>query len=224
MRTFAKLFGRSPFVPLRTHMDKAEECVAKAMEAIELFLIGEFDRLGELAEFVSRLEHDADRIKNDIRNHLPKGMFLPVDRASLLEILSVQDSIADKAENIAILLTFKRLSVPEAIRADFRAFVDKNVEAVRSVGDVVGHLDELMESGFGGAEADRVKGMVEGVALKEHEVDVIQRRLLKTMLAREGDFTYGEFFLWTRLIQQVADLSNLSEKLGNIIRMTLEIK
>ncbi len=224
MRTFAKLFGRSPFVPLRTHMDKAEECVGKAMEAVELFLKGEFDRLGELAEFVSRLEHDADRIKNDIRNHLPKGMFLPVDRASLLEILSVQDSIADKAENIAILLTFKRMGVPDAIRADLRAFIDMNAQAVKAIGGVVGHLDELMESGFGGAEADRVKGMVEEVARKEHEVDVIQRRLLKTMLAREEDYTYGEFFLWTRLIRQIADLSNHAEKLGNVIRMTLEIK
>ncbi len=224
MRTFAKLFGRSPFVPLRTHMDKASECVAKAAQAIDHFLAGEFEHLAELAEFVSRLEHEADRVKNDIRNHLPKGMFLPIDRANLLEILATQDSIADKAENIAILLTFKHMPVAQAIRADFRLFVDKNLEAVQAVREVVHHLDELMESGFGGAEADRVKGMVEGVALKEHEVDVIQRRLLKTMLAREADFTYGEFFLWTRLIQQVADLSNLSEKLGNMIRMTLEIK
>lgn len=224
MRTFAKLFGRSPFLPLQTHMDKAVECVAKAIESLNLFLAGDYGRLSELAEFVSRLEHDADRIKNDIRNHLPKGMFLPVDRTNLLSILSHQDSIADKAENIALLVTFKQLHIPDAIRADFRLFVDTNVEAVRLVRDVVGQLDELMESGFGGSEADRVKHMVEGVALKEHEADVIQRRLIKTMLAREGDYTYGEFFLWTRLIQQVADLSNLAEKLGNMIRMTLEIK
>jgi len=224
MRTFAKLFGRSPFMPLQTHMDKAVECVHKAIEALNLFLAGDFDRLGEYAELVSRLEHDADRIKNDIRNHLPKGMFLPVDRTNLLSILSNQDSIADKAENIAILLTFKRVNIADAIKGDFRLFVDKNVQAVHSVQAVIGQLDELMESGFGGAEADRVKHMVEEVALQEHEADVIQRRLLKTMLAREGDFTYGEFFLWTRIIQQVADLSNLAEKLGNMVRMTLEIK
>ncbi len=224
MRTFAKLFGRSPFVPLQTHMDKAVECVNKAVEALGEMLAGRHDRLEELAQFVSRLEHEADRIKNDIRNHLPKGMFMPVDRENLLDILSNQDSIADKAENIAILLTFKRVTIPDAIRQDFSAFVEKNVEAVLAIRAVVQQLDELMESGFGGAEADRVKRMVDDVALKEHEADVIQRRLLKTMLAREQDYTYGEFFLWTRLIQQVADLSNLSEKLGNVIRMTLEIK
>lgn len=224
MRTFAKLFGRSPFVPLQTHMDKAVECVLKAVEALNEMLAGRHDRLEELAQFVSRLEHEADRIKDDIRNHLPKGFFMPVDRENLLDILSNQDSIADKAENIAILLTFKRVTIPEAIRQDFHAFVEKNVEAVQAIRAVVQQLDELMESGFGGVEADKVKRMVDDVALKEHEADVIQRRLLKTMLAREQDFTYGEFFLWTRLIQQVADLSNLSEKLGNVIRMTLEIK
>ncbi|MEX2213463.1 MAG: TIGR00153 family protein [Phycisphaeraceae bacterium] len=224
MRTFAKLFGRSPFLPLQTHMDKVIECVAKAFEALEQLFAGQHDRLEELAQFVSRLEHDADRIKDDIRNHLPKGMFLPIDRASLLEILSKQDSIADKAENIAVLLTFKKLTVPDAIRADFRAFVDKNNESVKAVAVVVRELELLMESGFGGAEAERVKRLVSDVALKEHEADVIQRRLLKTMLSREEDFTYGEFFLWTRLLAQVADLSNFAEKLGNVIRMTLEIK
>jgi len=224
MRTFAKLFGRSPFLPLQTHMDKVTECVAKALEALEQLFLGQHDRLEELAQFTSRIEHEADQIKDDIRNHLPKGMFLPVDRANLLEILSKQDSIADKAENIAVLLTFKKLTVPEAIRADFRAFIDKNHDSVKAVAVVVRELDQLMESGFGGAEAERVKRLVADVALKEHEADVIQRRLLKTMLSREEDFTYGEFFLWTRLLSQVADLSNFAEKLGNVIRMTLEIK
>ena len=224
MRTFATLFGRSAFLPLQTHMDKVVECVAKAIEALEQIFAGQHERLDELAEFTSRLEHEADKIKDDIRNHLPKGMFLPVDRASLLDILSKQDSIADKAENIAVLLTFKNLSVPEAIRADFRAFVDKNNDSVKAAAVVVRELDHLMESGFGGAEAERVKRLVADVALKEHEADVIQRRLLKTMLSREQDFTYGDFFLWTRLLSQVADLANLAEKLGNVIRMTLEIK
>ncbi len=47
MRTFAKLFGRSPFVPLQTHMDKAVECVGKAVEALNEMLAGRHDRLEE---------------------------------------------------------------------------------------------------------------------------------------------------------------------------------
>ena len=67
------------------------------------------EKIEKLVADLSRMEHEADLTKNDIRNHFPKSLFLPIDRAHFLEILSVQDSIADKAEDIGILLTLRPL-------------------------------------------------------------------------------------------------------------------
>ena len=224
MRTIAKLFGQSPFGPLQDHMQRVSDCVEKAIEALTAFQAGEYDKLDGLAKESSDLEHAADQVKHDIQNHLPKSLFLPVDRSRLLEILSIQDSIADKAENLGIALTLKRLELPEVLRELFSRLINTNIKAFRNVLRIINELDELVQTSFGGAEAENVKDMVDDVAHLEYEADLIQRDLLKALFAAEQQFTVGSFYQWTKLISHVSELSNLSERLANRVRTTLELK
>ena len=92
------------------------------------------------------------------------------------------------------------------------------------VQNVIEHLDELVATGFGGAAAERVQQMVVDVALKEHEVDILQRELLKILFAHDEQIGMGTFYLWCQVIRQVSELSNLSERLANRVRTTLELK
>src|SRR2546428_11702228 len=98
MLTIAKLFGKSPFAPLQTHMEKVSCCVSELPVLFQAMMDQDMEAIQQISDTISRLEHDADLTKNDIRNHLPKSLFLPVDRGSLLEILSLQDALADQAE------------------------------------------------------------------------------------------------------------------------------
>lgn len=224
MRTIAKLFGRSPFGLLQTHMDRVAEAVALAIEALAAMRRGDHAEVERLVEQVSKSEHQADIVKNDIRNHLPRSLFLAVDRANLLEILTTQDNLADKAEDIAVLLTFRKLDVPAAFANEFDAFLEKNIGAFEAVRKIIKQLDELLEASFGGAEAEKVKVMVQQVALLEHEGDMIQRKLVRLLYANEDQMSYGTFDLWMKLISEIADLSNYSERLAHRVRMTLERK
>ncbi|QQE10438.1 TIGR00153 family protein [Planctomycetota bacterium] len=224
MRTIAKLFGRSPFIPIQTHMDKVKECVNLVTPLTEAFMKGESEKVESITEQISKLEHAADETKHDIQNALRKGMFLAVDRSKLLDIISLQDGLAGKTENLATLLTLKALDCPDSIQPKFVEFINKNLEAVDAVTEIVKRLDELLESSFGGAEAQQVAQMVHRVAVLEHEADLIQRTLLKIFFAHEADFTHGEFYLWLRIFRQVGELANLAESLANRIRSTLELK
>ena len=109
MSTIGKLFGRSPFNLLQRHMDQAGRCVEKMGEALDAFEAEEFDSLPAFATEVSRLEHEADQIRDDIRNHLLRRFFMPVDRGQVLRVLSQQDSLADTAEDVCVLLTMKQM-------------------------------------------------------------------------------------------------------------------
>lgn len=222
MLTILKLFGKSPFAPLQSHMEKVAECVHLLPE---LFLsIGDAARIESLAKKISELEHQADLTKNNIRNHLPKSLFLPMDRESLLEILGIQDDIADKAEDISVLISIKPLAIPDSCKEDFNLFLAKNIESFDEVFLIIKELHELLESSFGGIEAEKVNRMVESVAFKEHEADLIQRRLLKDLFCNDKGISFADFLLLQRLFEAVGSLSNLSEKLANRIRMTLELK
>lgn len=224
MRTIASLFGQSPIVPLQAHMDKVTQCVEKVKQMFEALRQGDQAAIEKLAGETSALEFEADQIKHDIQTHLPKRMFMAIDRSRILDILGVQDNLADKAENIGVLLTLKAMKMPGWLADDFNTFLNKNVEAFEGARGIINQLDELLETGFGGDEAERVLRMVEQVAHTEHEVDVIQRQMLKSLFANEEGLTTGEFFLWTKLFKQVGDLSNLSERLANRVRRTLELK
>lgn len=224
MRTIAKLFGRSPFSPLQAHMSRVTDCVDKVVEIFTAVQDGDFKQVEKLAKQISKLEHKADLTKNEIRNNLPKGLFLAIDRGNLLEILGLQDNIADTAEDVGVLLTFTEVTLPEFMRQEFNDFLSKNIEAFQCVRRIIEELDELMEYSFGGNEAEKVNHMVEQVALNEHEVDIIQRKLVKGLFTNEDKISPGKFFLWMQIIDTVATLSNLSEKLANRVRMTLELR
>ena len=109
MSTIGKLFGRSPFGQIQQHMEQVSKCIKKMAEAIQAARAGKFEELDQLSAEVSKLEHQADQIKNDIRERLLKRVFMPIDRGEVLEILSLQDSLADTAEDVCKVLTFKPL-------------------------------------------------------------------------------------------------------------------
>lgn len=101
----------------------------------------------------------------------------------------------------------------------------KNIETFQSVSRIIEELDELVESSFGGLEAEKVRKMVEEVAFKEHEADKLLRQLLQKICSSACDSMAPPiYFLWMRIIYELAAFSDGSEKLANRVRMTLEVK
>ncbi len=222
MRTIAKLFGKSPFAPLQTHMDKVGNCMEKLSEIFTILFKKDPEKIEKLVTDLSRSEHEADLTKNDIRNHLPKSLFLPIDRSHFLDILSIQDSIADKAEEIGVLLTLR--PIEPIIESDLQAFFQKNVDVFWAARQIIREIDELLESSFGGIEAEKVKTMVEQVAHKEFETELLKRQLMKKLFSKGEKLSHPAFYQWLRLIEEVGSISHLSERLANRIRMVLELK
>jgi hypothetical protein len=224
VNAMARLFGRSPFVPLQLHLDKVADCVEAVFSLLERIREGEVSNVEETAREISKLEHKADLVKNDIRNSLPRGLFLAIDRSQLLEILGLQDSIADKAEDIGILMSLRSAKMLDSLVEPFGEYIKGNKDAFHKARDVMRELDALIESGFGGVEATRVVQMVDAVAKAEHNCDIMQRKLMKLVLDHEDELSVGSFFVWQRLLHEIAGISNYSEKLANRIRMLLTLK
>jgi uncharacterized protein len=222
MRNIINVFGRSPFVPLQMHMEKVVECVGLVPIIIEAYRQEDSATVESLAVKISKLEHKADQIKHDIRNNLPRGLFMPVDRTKLLKILSLQDGIANRAENMAVLLTFKQAKSFDEFDAAFDIFMNKCLETFNLTRNIIEQLDELLETGFGGSEAHKVHELIDKVSLKEHEADVSQRELVRLLLSYEDSMSYGDFFLWTRVIQQISSIADRADNLAATVRNTLE--
>ena len=224
MSTIGKLFGRSPFGQIQQHMEQVTKCVDKMSEALDAVKSGQFELLDPLSVEVSQLEHQADQIKDDIRERLLKRFFMPIDRSEVLEIISLQDSLADTAEDVCKVLTLKQLPFPGDLIDDFEKFVDLNVQACQICASIIGQMDELIGSGFGGVEAERIRGLAKDAAFAEHQADVVQLQLLKKIYGHDDDFSAGEFHLWMRVTRVLSRLSNISENLADRILKTLSLK
>ncbi|MDB4458883.1 DUF47 family protein, partial [bacterium] len=62
---------------------------------------------------------------------------MPIDRSEVLEILSLQDSLADTAEDVCKVLTLKRLPFPEDLVEDFDKFVGFNIKACEICASII---------------------------------------------------------------------------------------
>lgn len=182
------------------------------------------DELERLVKELSKLEHEADLTKNDIRNHLPKSLFLPIDRSQFLDILSIQDSISDKAEDIGHLLTLYPVSELGNLCDHLGQLFKKNMEAFWDTHSIIKELNELLESSFGGIEAEKVKTIVEKTSKIEYQADRMKHELMKEFFKTAENVKTPVFYLYIRLVEEINHISHISEKLANRIRMILELK
>jgi predicted phosphate transport protein (TIGR00153 family) len=157
----ANIFGTSPVMPLEKHVGIAYKCVKELNEFFAAAVAQDWDRASEARDRVIQLEHDADDLKKEIRLKLPKSLFMPVPREDLLELLLVQDKMANRAKDVSGIVFGRRMVIPSSISNEFLEFVQRNVDAAKQARKSVRELDELFTSGFRGAEVTLVEGLLE---------------------------------------------------------------
>lgn len=220
MSLIQSLFGRSPIRPMQQHMRAAVACAREVAPLFEAMAAGDLEAVRATRGRIDELEHEADRIKNEIRSNLPKRMFLAIERRDMLEILDAQDSIADVAQDIAHLVEVREMRTPKAIQGTVASLVERVVAACEASGRVIDELDELLETGFAGREVGRVETMIDELSRIETETDELEERLLRELFALEGELGLESWF-WHRLAGWIADLADYAEKVGNRLRLLI---
>jgi len=224
MRTtspIAGLFGKSPFKPMQEHMKAVEECVTQTVSLFEALRDGDQERLLAAKDEIFELEQQADDIKNEIRSRLPKGLFMPVDRRDLLDLLNAQDSIADTAQDVAGLLVLRDMKVPDALKGQILPYVQRTLDAVIKCAEVINELDELVEAGFRGRAGDRVEEMVDALNAIEAETDDIGMDLTRTLFEHEDEMKPLSVIFWYEQIQLIGDIADYAEDVGDRLRLLI---
>jgi predicted phosphate transport protein (TIGR00153 family) len=218
---FTSLFGRSPFKPMQEHIGVAARCAAEVPKLFEALSAGDQEKVVVVKDRIYELENEADEIKNELRAHLPKSLLLPVDRRDLLEVLDMQDSIADTAQDIAGLLFERPMEVPKNLKDPLLALTRRCVDACDQAVKIIGELDELVETGFRGRESDRVSEMVAELNKIETDTDEMGTELVRRLFAQEDEMKPVSVMFWYELIQWIGDLADYAEKVGNRLRLLL---
>ncbi len=221
MSMIRDLFRESPFEPLRYHMKSVMDCVSLVRPMFEAVRDGKYDELQALAKKTFKAEHQADLIKDDIRQTIPKRFFLPVYRGDLLGYVKLQDDMADSAEDVAVLLTLKNLELPPTLVEGTFEYVDKVVDVCRQTSALADYLPTLVEGDMVGTEAERALAMVAAVEKAEWEADRLQYSVSQALFALEDELKATDLLLWFRVFGELGQLANSAEKTGDRLRRML---
>ncbi len=219
--TIFDLFARSPIKPIEQHMDKAYLCVEALVPFFEAALKGDWDAAKQQYELIDKLEREADELKKDIRLHMPKGLFMSVPRTDLLDLVSAQDKVANKAEDISGLMLGRKMTFPKEMEKTLLAFLSRSIEACMQARKAINELDELAETGFRGREAALVEEMITELDRIEHDSDNLEVDCRVALFALESGLPPVDVMFMYKILEWIGDLADHAEKVGNSLELLL---
>lgn len=210
------LFRESPFVKLLKHAEIVQEGGGLFRKAMICYLDGSCTDFEAFHMNVTKVEHEADRLKRNIRGHLPKGLMMPVDKFQFLLYLREQDKVLDSAQDALHWLSFRSTAVPDELVDDLLLLVDKAVEAINYLPLMVKRATVYLRS-YSDKDRKQVKEVIKALRLKESESDTIERKLKSDIFALAGGDATTVYHL-IRLVEYMGDISNHAENAGDVMR------
>lgn len=196
-------------------------CVSLVRPLFEAVRDDAFDKIEAITKDIFKTEHQADIIKDEIRQTIPKTFYLPVFRGDLLGHVKLQDDMADATEDIAYLLTVKRLKLPAAISDQTMGYIDSVLNVCTLAQGLNDPLEETVHQGFPHDMVEKVSALVAQVERAEWESDRMQYKLSKALFALENEVSSLDIMLWFKVFGELGQLANSAESLADRVRRML---
>jgi hypothetical protein len=202
-------------------MAKVQSCIEELIPFFEAVIKGDFDSATASHQAISTLEKEADKLKKELRIRLPSGLFLPFSRSDLLNVLTMQDSIANKAKDISGTVVGRQIKLPDPIDSSFVQFVSRSVDASAQAQTAINELDELVETGFRGGEVKLVEKMLTELDRIESDTDHIEAEIRLALFQIEKDLNPVEVIFLYRIIDNTGELADLAQRVGSRLQLML---
>lgn len=211
------ILRKSPFTGLLKHAEKVKECIAELDKVIKSYCEEDYVIFEKHVKRVRELEGEADLIKGNTRNHLPKFIFLPVEKADFLKLLREDDAILDHAEDVAVLMSMRYTKIPDDIKEDLLALSRKVIETCEYLVMSLSQFRELLESSFMGQKRIETKKRIYSIHEKEHEADLIESKITKKIF-NSTDLDPISIIHLLKIVHRIGKIADNAENAGDRIR------
>ena len=215
------IFGSSPVDPMQEHMAKVYACASELVPLFNAVINEDWDLVKQQQQKISKLEQEADVLKKTLRLSLPKGLFMPVSRQDLLDVLLTQDKIANKSKDIAGIIVGRKMTLPAVIHEDYIRFVQRCIAACKQAKKAINELDELVETGFSGHEIKIVSDMITKLDDIEHDTDTLQSEIRNKLFKIEKDLQPIDVMFLYKVIEWTGDVADHSQRVGSRLQLML---
>jgi len=216
-----QMFARSPFKPMQEHIAKAQSCAVELIPFFDAVMAEDWAEAEKIQHKIAVLEGEADTMKKDVRQNLPKNIFLPVPRTDLLDLLRMQDKIANRSKDIAGLILGRQMTIPVEIQPIMKDYVRASLKASAQALTALNELDELVTAGFRGHEVDVVEDMIHELDDLEHDADEIERQVRLALFKVEKDMHPIDAMFLYQIISWIGDVADKAQQVGSRLQLLL---
>ena len=211
------IFAKSPFVSLQKHMDIGKQAAIALQNFLTSASVSDWSKAKQYRQEIIDLEHAADDIKNQIRTHLPKSLFMSVSREDLLDLVYTMDGIPNTAKDISGIMIGRQMEIPNQIAEQFSAFVKAAIKAAKQASAAIEKVDEVRRGGFSSSDADLLQDLVAELEILEHENDDLEAALRNDFFEIEKDFPAVDVMFLYDIFNRIGSLADISQTAGHIL-------
>jgi len=209
---------KTPFSQLLEHMEKVRECIDILGDGLNRYYKGDYKGFSDLAKKVSEIEHEADIIKGNLRNHLPSSLFMPVDKGKFMWALREQDKILDHAENLVNMLDMRHTKIPKELQSVFIEHAKLVMKTVKAMETAVGNIRDLVQTSFVKREREQTKELVRKVHRYEWESDQKKYEMTKGIYKLEKKLDPMDVYHLLKIADWVDDIADHADNVADWLR------
>ena len=215
------LFGKSPIAPLQKHMKQVHSCLKDFAVFAKATKAQDWDKAETIHISINNKEQKADKLKKKLRMNLPSTFMMPFSRRDLLDVLLIQDSIANITKDLSGLMMTRRMVFPEQIAGDFIKLAGLCIKTSAAALTAINELDELLETAFSSRNRKIVGKMIKTVNELEHETDDAQNDIRNKLFALEPDLPSVDVMFYYRAIEWLGETADAAQKVGSRFEVML---
>jgi len=213
--TISDVISSSPLGMLEQHVQACAECVVQLPVYFEAAQGGNWKQAAACQQKIVELEGAADKLKSDVRRNLPRGLWMSVSRADLLELVRMQDKMANDTKDVAGLSLGRELAFPAKLEKNLFKYLTSVVNTVTTTADVVAATRELSRTAFGARQAKAIMTKAAAVERLERKSDDIQTKLRSKLRAHEDKLSPVDAIFLYQLLSQIGEIANSAEKVAH---------
>ena len=217
----SSLFGKSPISPLQQHMKKVHSCIKEFGLFAKAANAEDWDKAQTAQISISDKEHKADKLKKKLRMNLPSTFMMPFSRRDLLDVLLIQDSIANITKDLAGLMMTRRMVFPKEFAEDFINLTGLCIKTSAAALVAINELDELLETAFSSRQRKLVHQMIKKINELEHDTDIAQSEIREKLFALESSLAPVDVMFYYRAIEWLGETADAAQKVGSRFEVML---
>ena len=217
----SSLFGKSPISPLQQHMKKVHSCIKEFGVFAKAANAEDWEKAQAAQISIAQKEHKADKLKKKLRMNLPSTFMMPFSRRDLLDVLLIQDSIANITKDLAGLMMSRRMVFPKEFAEDFIKLTGLCIKTSAAALVAINELDELLETAFSSRQRKLVHQMIKKINELEHDTDIAQSEIREKLFALESSLAPVDVMFYYRAIEWLGETADAAQKVGSRFEVML---